>query len=264
MNKESTLYDYTRSAEELRVFELGETCSRIIHEYEMFNLQNDVYKMFGEWLLNEAKTGYSAVFTSRELSRFLNSRDVQPPRSVDIKAKKGDYDSCEKLRMLSSNYYWSFKGGYEAEYAWYTLWKIAKAYNKQNGCIVVDAPSYLTFSGSLAIVLDWSKEAQDCISHEAWKPHAQDTFSAGFCFTASLVICLVMDLIAMIILVFFIPDEQLLIPGFWGFVGAFVGAAFLYFHIKKIMIASSMELYAEGFEAHCKKIEETRYSRHRI
>lgn len=262
MDKGSTLYDYTRSAEELRVFELGEACSKIIHEYEMFNLQNDVYKMFGEWLLNEAKTGYSAVFTSRELNRFLNIRDAQPPRSVDIKAKKGDYDSCEKLRMLSSNYYWSFKSGYEAEYAWYTLWKIAKAYNKQNGCVVTDAPKHE--DGCVKIFLNWSKEAQDCISHEAWKSHAQDTFSAGFCFGASLVICLVMDLIAFIILAFFIPDEKLMVPGFWLFVGAFVGAAFLYFRIKKIMIDASMDLYSEGFEAHCNKIEETRYSKYNI
>lgn len=264
MNKESTLYDYTKSAEELRQFELGETCSRIIHEYEMFNLQNDVYKMFGEWLLDQAKTGYSAIFTSKILDEFLKGRGVSAPKKVIIKAKESDYDSCERLRVLSGKFYWNYADGYESDYKWYTLWKIAKAYNKQNGCIVVDAPSHLTVSGSLAIVLDWSKDAQDCISHEAWKPHAQDTFSVGFCFTASLVICLVMDLIAMIILVFFIPDEQLLIPGFLGFVGAFVGAAFLYFHIKKITIASSMELYAEDFEAHCKKIEETRYSRYKI
>lgn len=136
MDKGSTLYDYTRSAEELRVFELGETCSKIIHEYEMFNLQNDVYKMFGEWLLNEAKTKYSTVFTREDLIGFLNSRRVVPPDSVTIKAKKEDYDSCEKLRMLSSDCYWNYKNGYESEYAWYTLWKIAKAYNKQNGCVV--------------------------------------------------------------------------------------------------------------------------------
>lgn len=264
MNKESTLYDYTKSAEELRAFELGETCSRIIHEYEMFNIQNDVYKMFGEWLLEQAKTGYRATFTEKILLGFLKSKRLSNPKSELISASKDDYDQCEKLRELCSSNYTKDPGGFNSDYCLYTLWKIAKTYNCRNGCIVVDAPSRLMANSNWVIALDWSKDAQDCISHEAWKPRAQDTFSVGFCFAASLVICLVMDLIALIILAFFIPDEQLLIPGFWLFIGGFVNAAFLYFHIKKIMISSSMELYAKGFEAHCKRIEETRYSRYNI
>lgn len=96
MDKGSTLYDYTRSAEELRVFELGETCSKIIHEYEMFNLQNDVYKMFGEWLLNEAKTVYEAVFTEKILNKFLKDKDLTKPGKVYIKAKKSDLRPLRK------------------------------------------------------------------------------------------------------------------------------------------------------------------------
>lgn len=45
MNKESTLYDYTRSAEELRVFELGETCSLKINNHDIEKMESKINEM---------------------------------------------------------------------------------------------------------------------------------------------------------------------------------------------------------------------------
>lgn len=163
MDKGSTLYDYTRSAEELRVFELGETCSRIIHEYEMFNLQNDVYKMFGEWLLNEAKTKYSAKFTSFDLLDYIESKELSRPRSFDIEAEYKDRNDCKPFRMLSDGHRFDSSRPFKSDYGRYTLWKIAQAYNCKNGCVVTEIDP-----GS-KIFLDWSKEAQDCITRERWR-----------------------------------------------------------------------------------------------
>lgn len=125
MDKGSTLYDYTRSAEEPRVFELGETCSKIIHEYEMFNLQNDVYKMFGEWLLNEAKTVYEAVFTEKILNKFLKDKDLTKPGKVYIKAKKSDLQSCEKLRELTNSRCWDER---------WNGWPVTRTYHCHREC----------------------------------------------------------------------------------------------------------------------------------
>lgn len=261
MNKGSTLYDYTRSAEELRVFELGETCSRIIHEYEMFNLQNDVYKMFGEWLLNEAKTKYSVVFTSKDLIGFLNSRRVGPPDSVTIKAKKGDYDSCEKLRMLSSNCYWSFKSGYQAEYAWYTLWKIAKAYNKQNGCIVTDAPKHE--DGCVKIFLDWSKKAQDCISCEKWRDAAEEGESRFIYLFMGSGIGFLLGGLGCMALGEFLGVSEIVLSILLFAITCVTGIVYATL-VRSCKIDSYIEAFSVYFESHCKKIEEARYSRYEI
>lgn len=264
MNKESTLYDYTKSAEELRQFELREKCSKIAMEYERFNLENDVYKMFGEWLLEQAKTGYSATFTGKILDGFLKGRGVSAPRKVTIKAKESDYDSCERLRVLSGKFYRNHADGYESDYRWYTLWKIAKAYNKQNGCIVVDAPSYLTSSGSVAIVLDWSKEAQDCITHEKWAENVNSKFDVIGCALESGVIASVISFVVLVVLALFISDEQFLIPGFFALCLMFVLCPVFYPKIKKVKISSLTDETAIKFYTHCKMIEETRYSRYNI
>lgn len=267
MNKGSTLYDYTRSAEELRVFELGETCSRVIQEYEMFNLQNDVYKMFGEWLLNEAKTGYEAMFTEKILNKFLKDKDLTKPGKVYIKAKKSDLQSCEKLRELTSSRCWDERwngwGGFETDYAWYTLWKIAKAYNCQNGCVVVDAPSYLMYSGNVAIVLNWSKKAQDCISHDKWRDAAEEGESRFiYLFMGSGIGFLLGGLGCMALGEFFGIGELILSILLFA-ITCVTGIVYVTL-VRSCKINLYMEMFASDFEAHCKKIEETRYSQYEI
>lgn len=263
MNKESTLYDYTKSAEELRQFELREKCSKIAMEYERFNLENDVYKMFGEWLLNEAKTKYSVVFTSKDLIGFLNSRRVVAPDSVTIAAKKEDYASCENLRMLSIGYYWSYKSGYDAEYTWYTLWKITKAYNKKNGCIVINAPRHE--DGCVKIDLDWSKDAQDCITRERWRKDAKSSFvmlylegiagfGGGFILWGGL----------WLILKTFVPTLCDTFLFGQPYIGTFlIGLSFVLF-CEFYLTNRQVDKCAVDFDAHCKNIQNTRGSTYSI
>ena len=54
MKAESTILDYTKSAEEIRRFKLKEKCHEIAAEYERFNIENEVYEKFGQWLLEKA------------------------------------------------------------------------------------------------------------------------------------------------------------------------------------------------------------------
>lgn len=260
MDKGSTLYDYTRSAEELRVFELGETCSRIIHEYEMFNLQNDVYKMFGEWLLNEAKTKYSVVFTSKDLIGFLNSRRAGAPDSVTIAAKKEDYDSCENLRMLSSSCYWNYKSGYESGYAWYTLWKITKAYNKKNGCIVMNAPR--SEDGCLKIDLDWSKDAQECITREKWRSDAKKEFPFGLCALFGGLVGAILGFLVAAVLAIIHISAWIIFGAYFGFI-AFCAVAIGALS-RSMFIDLEIDKLSKDFNNHCERIEETRYSRYSI
>lgn len=259
MNKESTLYDYTKSAEELRQFELREKCSKIAMEYERFNLENDVYKMFGEWLLEQAKTGYSATFTGKILDGFLKGRGVSAPRKVTIKAKESDYDSCERLRVLSGKFYWNHADGYESDYRWYTLWKITKAYNHKNGCVVVDAPSYLTSSGSVAIVLDWSKDAQDCITRERWRKDAKSSFvmlylegiagfGGGFILWGGL----------WLILKTFVPTLCDTFLFGQPYIGTFlIGLSFVLF-CEFYLTKRQVDKCAVDFDTHCKNIQNAR------
>lgn len=258
----STLYDYTKSAEELRQFELREKCSQIAIEYERFNLENDVYKMFREWLLEQAKTGYSATFTSKDLNKLLNVRNIMQPDPVTIEAKDGDYDSCDKFRMLSSGHYCSYKNGYESNYAWYIIWKITRAYNNKNGCIVINAPR--NEDGCVKINLDWSKDAQECITYKKWEEKANIEFDTIGYAIGSGVISSVISFIVFEIFAFFIPDEQLSILRFFVLCLMFALYLVFYSRIKKVKISNLTEETAINFHTHCNMIEETRYSRYSI
>lgn len=174
MKSNSTLLDYTKSAEEIRKFKLKEECHKIDAEYEKFNVENRVYEKFGEYLLEKAKNSYSLGFDSGDLRKILTESEAECPEQKKIDAMREDYFWCEELREICPDE-WSFRMCYRSSYTWYTLWKIAKAYNGNYGCVVRVSPreKYREFW----FVLDWSQDANDCISKEKWRSESEPSKS---------------------------------------------------------------------------------------
>lgn len=257
MNKESTLYDYTKSAEELRQFELREKCSKIAMEYERFNIQNDVYKMFGEWLLERAKTGYSATFTTCDLLDYLESKGLSCPRSLNIEAEYKDWNGCKQLRMISNGRRFGSSDPFRSDYGIYTLWKIAQAYNCKNGCVVTEIVP------GVKIALNWSKDAQDCITRKKWRERAEDNeelfdwlvFGAkiGICFGILLAVGLALFGVVGVVGFLCVVIGSVL-------AGVFVSVALLREH----EMTRHMDNYACRFDIHCKSIEEAKQSEYDV
>lgn len=257
MNKESTLYDYTKSAEELRQFELGETCSRIIHEYERFNLENDVYKMFGKWPLEKAKTGYSAAFSWYDLENLLKSRGLKSPESFSIESDEKNYGACKQFRMISSGREFGRYCLFNARYSVYTLWKIAQAYNCKNGCVVTD------ISCDPKIYLNWSKDAQDCITHEKWREKAEQGDGVDDWISGMAVVGLIFGSVSSLILAFLgWMSLVILLCTLLGCVFVFIAIGLIW--IRTLVIKGKMDKYAEDFERHCQNIQDAKRSEYDV
>lgn len=257
---EGTILEYTKSAEELRLFELSEKCHEIAHEYELYNIQNGIYEAFGEWFLEEAKNGYSTTFTSYALSKIIFDKNIEPPKHQIIKTKEGDYEKCQALRDICVNGTRSL-GGYKSNYAWYTLWKIAKAYNGKHGCIVTEPPSHndYRYGDLISFSIDWSQDSVDCITGEKWRSDAEKEelgiIASGF--FGCLIWIFIWVVWAMAIAITkdrFIGIKTCLIP---------LVPFFILFStaIRNFSIKSSTKKLSVDFVKHCQNIEQTKYSK---
>lgn len=232
MHKEETTFlDYTRSAEELRLFELNKKCREIAHEYEKFNIENGIYERFGELFLIEVKKGYNTTFTSNHLAKIIYDKKIELPKTYLIAAGKEDYEKCQSLRDICVNDTLSL-GSYKSNYAWYTMWKIAKAYNGKHGCVVTATPNRdWRSSEMLKIKMDWSQDAVDCITGEKWVYESKQK-SIGiltYWFLVSGVIFAIFTVLGVLLVMLNVIQNDFLVLYFLKFcLDAFVSG--LYFH----------------------------------
>lgn len=255
MHKEETTFlDYTRSAEELRLFELNEKCREVAHEYEKFNIENGIYERFGELFLIEVKKGYNTTFTSNHLAKIIYDKNIEPPKTYLIAAEEGDYEKCQSLRDICVNDTLSL-GSYKSNYAWYTMWKIAKAYNGKHGCIVTVTPNRDWMSSEmLKIKMDWSQNAIDCITKEKWKEEA-NKIELGI-ITMALLGIFIWSFIWFVIYIFFNPANALPIYCIGAIEFAFLNAI----PIRNFLISLKIYELSQKFKKHCENIEETKIS----
>ena len=254
---ESTILDYTKSVEELRLFELSEKCREIAREYESYNIQNGIYEAFGEWFLEEAKDSYNTTFGSYDLARIIRKKDIEPPEVHSIDHEYGDYKKCKDLRGICIG------GKFESDYTWYTMWQIAKAYNGRHGCVVTEPP-HITPSNlsSLSICIDWSQNSIDCITREKWMEEAKEnegSFLNWGLFGAGL---WALIWFVWLCIVFLSTDE------FIGIAKLFVPAIpfFMVFALplRKGSIRLEAEELSSDFTKHCQNIKETKYSKFNV
>lgn len=259
---ESTILDYTKSVEELRLFELSEKCREIAREYESYNIRNGIYEAFGEWFLEEAKDSYSTEFSSHDLAQIIRKKDIEPPKVFLVERKYGDYDKCESLREICVNVGIT-TCRCESNYAWYTMWQIAKAYNGKHGCVVTEPPNYdCSYGGMIKISIDWSQDAVDCTTNEKWRMEAEKeelgVIASGFFGDLIwLFVWLVLALAIAITQERFIGFKTYLIP----FIPIFVLFSTT---IRSLSIKSYTKKLSKEYVKHCQNIKETKYSKFNV
>lgn len=256
MHKEETTFlDYTRSAEELRMFELNEKCREIAHEYEKFNIENGIYDLFGEWFLSEVKTGYNTTFTSYQLAKIISDKNIEPPKTYLIASKEDDYEKCQSLRDICVNDTLSL-GSYKSNYAWYTMWKITKAYNGKHGCVVTATPNRdWRSSEMLKIKMDWSQDAVNCVTGEKWREEANKS-ELGVIASAVFGLLIWLAIWLVTILIFYPFANALLI----FFAGAIAFSFIFAVPIRRLSISDELYKLSQKFKKHCENIEKTKIS----
>lgn len=250
--KEGSMYEYTNSAKNVRLFLVGEKCSEIIKSFTKFNFEHGVYQFFSEKLLEVAKSQYYIEFTEYDIKKFLTENGIleNVPVFDNVEIEKDDYDKCEKLRVIGYKkrdcYSWV-----NPDYYWFTLWEIAKTYNKKHGCVVIEPPhrDMKWSSGELKLVLSWCKNANDAISGKLFiKKSKTDGIPAEYVFLAIflMVISLILIIVGMVIIGLIPAICLLAITIIWLY----------YFAIKAQSKKESKE-----FKMHCEHISKTEYSR---
>lgn len=264
---DSTLLEYTKTAEELRLFSLSEKCKEIAREYERFNIKNGVYEFFAECLLKKAKTHYSMKFKDVEIEYFLYDKGIEPPAYKEINAEPKDYENCEFLREICKGY------DFHPDYYWYTLWKIAKAYNCKNGCVVVKSVGGdMWTNGILYIELDWSQQALDCITKNKWRCKSENCVGnrfvwillSGFVsfFISAIIVFGVLIAIAEIGV---IEKENILEGRFWiVWVLTLMSTWIISFPVRDSSVNYELDYLSQEFDEHCKKISQNKCSSYNI
>lgn len=256
---ESTILDYTKSVEELRLFELSEKCREIAREYESYNIRNGIYEAFGEWFLEEAKDSYNTTFGSYDLARIIRKKDIEPPEVFLVECNYGDYDKCESLREICVNVGIT-TCRCESNYTWYTMWQIAKAYNGKHGCVVTE-PTHITPSNlsSLSICIDWSQNSIDCITREKWMEEAKENKGSFWDWGLFGAVLWALIWFVWLCIVLLSTDE------FIGIAKLFVPAIpfFMVFALpfRKVSIRLEAERLSSDFTKHCQNINETKFSK---
>lgn len=264
---DSTLLEYTKTAEELRLFTLSEKCKEIAREYERFNIENGVYEFFAECLLKEAKTHYSMNFKAGNIEYFLNSKGLEPPTYEEINAEFQDYENCESLREIC--------GGccFLPDYYWYTLWKIAKEYNCKNGCVVVESVGVdIWTNGMRYIELDWSQQALDCITKEKWKEEVKELSGSRLLwFWLGLIVCLMASFLIVGAALIIMAESGIIEKGNVGegkmwivWILALIGTTIYCFPIRDRYFKKRIDGLSWKFDEHCEKISQNRYSSYNI
>lgn len=256
--KESTMYDYTKSAEELRKFNLNEECHKIAHKYEMFNIEQGVYEEFGKVLLETAKTKYNLEFSSDFLKKYFQDKGIKAPESETFSGKGSDYANCESLRELCPYKAYQPYNTYRSNYYWYTLWRIAKTYNCKSGCVVTQSPRTGYCEEYVFFELDWSKDAVDCITKEKWIEKAEDK-SDGWIQNGILRIgcCIAFYFVASVI-------KGELISAIPFFVGVVIAYIFSEIVLRKIEVKYRMNELSKRFQKHCDNIQNTKPSKYDV
>lgn len=264
---DSTLLEYTKTAEELRLFSLSEKCKEIAREYERFNIENGVYEFFAECLLKKAKTHYGMKFKDMKIEYFLYDKGIEPPAYKEINAEPKDYEKCEFLRKICK------ENDFHPDYYWYTLWEIAKAYNCKNGCVVVKAVGGdMWTNGILYIELDWSQQALDCITKEKWKEEAKE-FTGGriLWFCLGLIVCLIASFLIVGAALIIMAESGIIEKGNVGegrmwivWLLALMGTTIYCFPIRDRYLKKRIDGLSWKFDEHCEKISKNRCSSYNI
>ena len=262
--KESSMYEYTNSAKDVRLFLVGEQCSEIIKSFTKFNFEHGVYQFFSEKLLEVAKSQYYIEFTECDIKKFLTEKGVieNVPVFDNVEIEKDDYDKCEKIRVIGYKEYDS-SNCVITDYYWFTLWEIAKTYNKKHGCVVIEPPhrDMKCGCGKLKLVLSWCKNANDAITHKLFKQKGCCGYDLKH--LVGLIPSIYVAAIAFLVVLAKILNLQLGI--LYVFVASIIisiiicvfGVCFLVLYISK----KETEDNAKNFERHCEHISNTEYSR---
>ena len=258
---DSTLLEYTKTAEELRLFTLSEKCKEIAREYERFNIENGVYEFFAECLLKEAKTHYGMKFKDVEIEYFLYDKGIEPPAYKEINAEFEDYENCESLREICKKY------DFHPDYYWYTLWEIAKVYNCKNGCVVIRAVGGDVWKKEvLDIELDWSQQALDCITKNMWRGEAEKYTGSRLCwFLLGLVFSFAVFLLVGLILIVMdskgiVVDKRMWIVFVFNLLSIIISC----FSIRNVYLKKKTDGLSWKFDEHCKKISQNKCSSYDI
>ena len=264
--KESSMYEYTNSAKDVRLFLVGEQCSEIIKSFTKFNFEHGVYQFFSEKLLEVAKSQYYIEFTEYDIKKFLTEKGVieNVPVFDNVEIEKDDYDKCEKIRVIGYKEYDS-SNCVITDYYWFTLWEIAKTYNKKHGCVVIEPPisgMQYTGCGCFRIVLSWCKNANDAITHKLFAPKFNLKESARipllfFVLSSAVWVWVGLINVSNCEVYRYNALYELAV----GLIGSIITAIILSFLMFGYFYKKEMKIASEPFERHCEMISKTEYSR---
>lgn len=264
---EASFYEYTKSAQEIKKFKCEEKCREIAAEYERFNKENGVYEFFGEKLLEEAKENYCMDFSNRDIQNYLEEKRVKEPEGESIVAEKSWYDDSQDIRDVCTLFYTK---NLRANYYWYTLWRIVKAYNGKNGCVITKTPiSYNSGNTRLWIEVDWSKKSEEYVTGEKYKREARESWRLLPCaIFGAIVGCFtpVAIWIIMFIIGILCVDNPIENANNWIDLKRTIPFCTVVFCLifstilRKVMICQDIEQDSVEFNTHCKNIRETKSS----
>lgn len=251
ISPETTFLDYTKSADDVRLFNLKEKCHNIILEYEKHNIENNVYGIFGEWFLKQVPNGFKLDVSEYQITSLLAQNNIDIPSSYKIKGKSEDYEKCAQLRQISTG---MRCGEYETDYVWYTMWQIANAYNCKHGCVVTESPIVSSNSyKNITMSFDWSQSATDCITRKRWEKDAkEDTGPLLFYIFLGFVSGFLLFLIYVpIFSIFDLSGKYFLLVNAISFI---ISLYAFVFPIRKSNLKHNIKKASADFDKHCERI----------
>lgn len=251
ISPETTFLDYTKSADDVRLFNLKEECHNIILEYEKYNLEHNVYGIFGEWFLKQVPNGFKLEVSEYQITSLLAQNNIDIPSSYKIKGKSEDYEKCAQLRQISIG---MRCGKYETDYIWYTMWQIANAYNCKHGCVVTESPTVSSYNyRNITMSFDWSQSAIDCITRKRWEKDAKKDTGSVFFYTllCAAFSCFLLIVYMLILVLFDLSGKYFLLA---NVISSIISMYAFVFPIRNAVMKRNIKKASADFDKHCKRI----------
>lgn len=267
----TSFYEYTKSAKDVKKFVCEEKCREIALAFDKFNAESGVYEFFGDVLLEVAKEHYEMTFESTSIESYLKDKGLEPPEFKKIEIEEHWYDESQDIRAIGQK----FKcDEVMPDYYWYTLWKIAKEYNRKNGCVVDVSPRAKYDKRLRAYYFDifWDKDAEECCSKDRWKKKAESMWPMKKMMLFGMIIGAFSPFLLWLVLItiLFLPlgEKVSVISSVFFRFNFFIPESIISFAFlvsvvfRKIIINFEIEQDSFNFEKHCKNIQENRESRY--
>lgn len=251
ISPETTFLDYTKSADDVRMFSLKEECHNIILEYEKYNLEHNVYGIFGEWFLKQIPNGFKLTVSEYQITSLLAQNNIDIPGSYKIKSKSEDYEKCAQLRQISTG---MRCGEYETDYIWYTMWQIANAYNCKHGCVVTESPTVSSYNyRNITMSFDWSQSSIDCITRKRWEKDAKEYTGSVllYIFLGAAFGCCLFAVYVVIFALLKLGGKYFLFTNAISFI---ISLYAFVFPIRKSNLKHNIKKASADFDRHCERI----------